>query len=212
MFKDKLKELREKAGLSQEQLASIIYVSRSAIAKWESGNGVPSDVNLKAICDYFCVEEDYLLDREDLKEAISDLDQKQANLKIIFFSSIVFIILFCLIVGGPYILHRIAILLTLAYFIIKCFMANNKLNKAICIVFLVMSIIISIINWLITAIPEPSHFFRIFTSMENMNINGINIVLSQLSSILNISMYLAYSILFIIYNKTKMYKQKDSAI
>ena len=85
MFKDKLKELREKSGLSQEQLASIIYVSRSAIAKWESGNGVPSDVNLKAICDYFCVEEDYLLDREDLKEAISDLDRKQANLKIIFF-------------------------------------------------------------------------------------------------------------------------------
>ena len=208
MFKDKLKELREKAGLSQEQLASIIYVSRSAIAKWESGNGVPSDVNLKAICDYFCVEEDYLLDREDLKEAISDLDQKQVNLKKIFFSSIVFIILFCLIVGGPYyILHRIAILLTLAYFIIKCFMANNKLNKAICIVFLVMSIIISIINWLIMAIPEPSHLFRIFTSMKKMNINGMNIVLSQLSSILNISMYLAYSILFIIYNKTNAKKK-----
>ena len=207
MFRDKLKELREKAGLSQEQLASIIYVSRSAIAKWESGNGVPSDVNLKAICDYFCVEEDYLLDREDLKEAISDLDQKQANLKIIFFSSIVFIILFCLIVGGSYIFHRIAILLTLAYFIIKSFMANNKLNKAICIVFLVMSIIISIINWLITAIPEPSHLFRIFTSMKNMNINGINIMLSQLSSILNISMYLAYSILFIIHNKINAKKK-----
>lgn len=86
-------------------------------------------------------------------------------------------------------------------------MANNKFNKAICIVFLVMSIIISIINWLITAIPEPSHFFRIFTSMENMKINGINIALSQLSSILNISMYLAYSILFIIYNKINAKKK-----
>ena len=47
MFKDKLKELREKEGLSQQGLADKLFVSRSAIAKWENGNGIPSDEILK---------------------------------------------------------------------------------------------------------------------------------------------------------------------
>ena len=51
MFKDKLKELREKEGLSQQELADKLFVSRSAVAKWENGNGIPSDVNLDAICE-----------------------------------------------------------------------------------------------------------------------------------------------------------------
>ena len=50
MFKDRLKELREKNGVSQYELANKLFVSRSAIAKWESGNGIPSDVNLETIC------------------------------------------------------------------------------------------------------------------------------------------------------------------
>ena len=40
-FADKLKELRKQKGISQEQLAEKIYVSRQAITKWESGNGIP---------------------------------------------------------------------------------------------------------------------------------------------------------------------------
>ena len=206
MFKDKLKELREKEGLSQEQLASIIYVSRSAIAKWESGSGFPSDVNLKAICDYFKVEEDYLLQKEDLKEAITDLDNKQTSLKIIFFSSVVFIMLFCFIVGGSYILHRIAILFTLMFFMLKCFAKGNDIRKKVlCIINLSLSLIMSLINWIITAIPEPSHFFRIFNLFDHtnsINMNVINISLSQLSSILNIAMLLAYFILFLIIGKS----------
>ena len=206
MFKDKLKELREKAGLSQEQLASIIYVSRSAIAKWESGSGLPSDVNLKAICDYFKVEEDYLLQKEDLKEAITDLDNKQTSLKIIFFSSVVFIMLFCFIVGGGYILHRIAIIFTLMFFILKCFVKGNDIRKKVlCIINLSLSLIMSIVNWIITGIPEPSHLFRIFNLFDHtnsINMNVINISLSQLSSILNIAMLLAYFILFLIIGKS----------
>ena len=58
MFKDKLKELREQEGMSQYELADKLFVSRSAIAKWESGNGIPSDVNLEAICEFFGVEEE----------------------------------------------------------------------------------------------------------------------------------------------------------
>lgn len=56
MFKDKLKKLREQKGISQYELADKLYVSRSAIAKWENGNGIPSDVNLEALCKFFGVE------------------------------------------------------------------------------------------------------------------------------------------------------------
>lgn len=70
MFKEKLKELRRKKGLSQQELADKIYVSRSAICKWEMGNGVPSEINIEALCTFFEVEEEWLFDREDLKEGI----------------------------------------------------------------------------------------------------------------------------------------------
>lgn len=69
-FGERLKELRRKRGLSQAALAKAVYVSRSAVAKWENGLGIPSDDNLQALCDYFGVEEGWLLDRRDLKRQI----------------------------------------------------------------------------------------------------------------------------------------------
>ena len=38
-FHEKLQELRKKRGLTQEELAELLYVSRTAISKWESGRG-----------------------------------------------------------------------------------------------------------------------------------------------------------------------------
>ena len=58
-FKEKLKKLRNDNNISQKELADAIFVSRSAIAKWESGNGVPSDDNLKEIIKYFNLPSDY---------------------------------------------------------------------------------------------------------------------------------------------------------
>jgi transcriptional regulator with XRE-family HTH domain len=76
MFKDKLKELREKKGLSQQALSEQLFVSRSAVAKWENGNGIPSDVNLEAICQFFEVKEEWILDRKDIKVMYQDLEKK----------------------------------------------------------------------------------------------------------------------------------------
>ena len=69
-FADKLKKLREEQGLSQAALAKRIYVSRSAVAKWENGLGLPDDGNLQALCGYFNVKEEWLMEREDLKKQL----------------------------------------------------------------------------------------------------------------------------------------------
>jgi transcriptional regulator with XRE-family HTH domain len=66
MFKQRLKELRKKYGVTQEQLAAIIGVERSTIGKYEGSKGViPSTEVLNDIADYFEVSVDYLLGRTD---------------------------------------------------------------------------------------------------------------------------------------------------
>ena len=97
MFKDKLRELRLKENLSQEKLASLIYVSRSCIYKWESGKGLPSDVNLKSLCDYFNVSEEELISNKDYKEYFNKdiITNKMINI-ISIFGIIVSLLLFIL--------------------------------------------------------------------------------------------------------------------
>ena len=63
-FEEKLKDLRKQKGISQEQLAEKIYVSRQAITKWESGNGLPDIENLIAISSLFNESLDSLLSEE----------------------------------------------------------------------------------------------------------------------------------------------------
>ncbi|MBR6514428.1 MAG: helix-turn-helix transcriptional regulator [Clostridia bacterium] len=63
-FKEKLQELRKSRGLTQEELAAQLYVSRTAISKWESGRGYPSIDSLKEISSYFSVSLDELLSAE----------------------------------------------------------------------------------------------------------------------------------------------------
>ena len=64
-FGEKLRNARKEAGLSQEQLAEKLSVSRSAVAKWETDNGMPDVGNLKAIATLLNVSIDYLLDEDE---------------------------------------------------------------------------------------------------------------------------------------------------
>lgn len=54
-FSEKLQTLRKQKGLTQEELAQELFVSRTAISKWESGKGYPSIDSLKEISKYFSV-------------------------------------------------------------------------------------------------------------------------------------------------------------
>lgn len=59
---DKIKRAREQAGFSQQELADRLHVSRSAVAKWESGLGTPDIENLKGLSRLFGVSMDALTD------------------------------------------------------------------------------------------------------------------------------------------------------
>jgi transcriptional regulator with XRE-family HTH domain len=64
-FNERLQKLRTGKNLTQEELAQKLYVSRSAISKWESGRGYPSIDSLKAIARFFHVTLDELIGSEE---------------------------------------------------------------------------------------------------------------------------------------------------
>ena len=74
----KLQELRKKKGLTQEELAEAIFVSRTAVSKWESGRGYPSIDSLKSIAKFFSVSIDELLSGDELLIAA---EEEQSNTK-----------------------------------------------------------------------------------------------------------------------------------
>ena len=69
-FCDKLKELRAEKGVSQTKLAADIHISRSAVAKWENGLGLPNDESLKLLSEYFGFNIDVLLPDKPTAETI----------------------------------------------------------------------------------------------------------------------------------------------
>jgi transcriptional regulator with XRE-family HTH domain len=77
-FNEKLQELRKQKGLTQEDLAEALYVSRAAVSKWESGRGYPNIDSLKEISRFFSVTIDDLLSGSEIL-TIAEEDQKQKN-------------------------------------------------------------------------------------------------------------------------------------
>lgn len=98
-FNEKLQELRKQKGLTQEELAQSLYVSRAAISKWESGRGYPNIDSLKAIAKFFSVTIDELLSGEEILN-IAEETNKQTEMHfrdLVFgfldFSMIIFLVL-----------------------------------------------------------------------------------------------------------------------
>ena len=75
-FNEKLQTLRKQKELTQEELAEVLFVSRTAISKWESGRGYPNIDSLKAIAKFFGVTIDGLLSGDELL-TVAEEDTKQ---------------------------------------------------------------------------------------------------------------------------------------
>lgn len=78
-FHEKFRELRKARGLTQDDLAKELYVSRTAISKWESGKGYPSIDSLKEISKFFSVTIDELLSSEELITAAENENSRNIH-------------------------------------------------------------------------------------------------------------------------------------
>lgn len=65
-FNEKLQELRKQKDLTQEELAEALFVSRTAVSKWESGRGYPNIDSLRAVAKFFGVTVDELLSGDEV--------------------------------------------------------------------------------------------------------------------------------------------------
>ena len=75
-FNEKLQILRKQKGLTQEELASKLYVSRTAVSKWESGRGYPNIESLRAIAQFFSVTVDELISPNEILQAAEENQKK----------------------------------------------------------------------------------------------------------------------------------------
>lgn len=97
-FKDLLTKLRKEKGLSQEGLADTIHVSRSAIAKYENGKGIPSDDILEAITNYFPSEKEAL---EEMAR-VARVQRKRKINKLVSLSAAAFVVVAIGLSSGLY--------------------------------------------------------------------------------------------------------------
>ena len=78
-FNEKLQALRKQKGLTQEELADVLYVSRTAVSKWESGRGYPNIDTIKNIAKFFNLTVDELLSGEELLNLAKEDNKKKQN-------------------------------------------------------------------------------------------------------------------------------------
>lgn len=75
MFKERLKELRNQAGLTQKEIANKFNTSQQSYAKWENGKTNPSQKSLEKLAEFFNVSIDYLIGKSNIKHPESDIDK-----------------------------------------------------------------------------------------------------------------------------------------
>ena len=78
-FNQKLQDLRKQKGLTQEELAKALFVSRTAISKWESGRGYPNIDSIKAIAKFFHITVDELLSTDEVLIIAEEDSKRRTN-------------------------------------------------------------------------------------------------------------------------------------
>ena len=89
---DRIQYLRKTNGISQEELADKVGVSRQAVSKWESEQSLPDLGKIITMSDYFGVTTDYILKGI---EPVVDKEQKRSELtsKILYIASTAFVVI-----------------------------------------------------------------------------------------------------------------------
>lgn len=121
-FNEKIKEIRKKQNLTQEQFAEKIFVSRNAVAKWESNRGYPDIQNLITISDVFGISLDDLMknDKKLTKKIISDSASKKWHILVI-----VYLITIIIYIAYFQFIHKI---LMIGFLVATLFMLGFELN------------------------------------------------------------------------------------
>lgn len=88
-FDEKLKTLRKSKNITQDELAQKLYVSRTAISKWESGKGYPSIETLKMLAAFYEVSIDDLVSNEEILDITTNTIERNKRL--------IISLLFCLL-------------------------------------------------------------------------------------------------------------------
>lgn len=87
-FKDKLKALRKERGLTQAQLAEAIFVSRSTVAKWENGLGMPCEASMEQLMGHFNIAQQQIETTEP-EAVIVQKNRKLYLIRLIVFWSVI---------------------------------------------------------------------------------------------------------------------------
>ena len=121
-FNEKIKEIRKKQNLTQEQFAEKIFVSRNAVAKWESNRGYPDIQNLITISEVFEIRlDDLVKDDKKLKnKIILDSTSKKWHILVI-----IYLIAIIIYIGYFHFAHKI---LMIGFLVATLFMFGIELN------------------------------------------------------------------------------------
>lgn len=106
-FKDRLKALRQEKNISQQCLADSIFVSRSAVAKWENGLGIPNQGSYQAILKFFGITENELPLICEVEEVVITKNEKIHKLsRTVIILCILLVLLMVVLVTVALILHK----------------------------------------------------------------------------------------------------------
>ena len=76
---EKIQKLRKERGLTQEEFAELLFVSRTAVSKWETGRGIPSMDSLRMIAKFYNITLDELLSAQDILVAAKEENRENIN-------------------------------------------------------------------------------------------------------------------------------------
>jgi len=68
-FSEKLKYLRKEKGISQEDLAQVIHVTRQSVSKWETGTAYPDIEKLRMLSEFYSLSLDDLMNQENAESS-----------------------------------------------------------------------------------------------------------------------------------------------